>query len=181
MPVAWGSAHWCLNFGVFSCVPQLIYAAFADGLLLGSFFKRCSGWMFIVVWEIWWWWKVTLNTGSWRILKHKGEKGFGLDEKECDTWASSCDFCQQTSDWWGFQYRDWLLSCLPRKIYHYKWILYKNRKISNFIFNKHLQLWCICSSHTDVMWALSASERISSSWWKLMKWNETVYSLKNFQ
>lgn len=109
-----------------------------------------------------------------RILKHKGEKGFGLDEKECDTWASSCDFCHQTSDWWGFQYRDWLLSCLPRKIYHYKWILYKNRKISNFIFNKHLQLWCICSSHTDVMWALSASERISSSWWKLMKWNETV-------
>lgn len=67
MPVAWGSAHWCLNFGVFSCVPQLIYAAFADGLFLGSFFKRCSisGWMFIVVWEIWWWWKVTLNTGSW--------------------------------------------------------------------------------------------------------------------
>lgn len=180
MPVAWGSAHWCLNFGVFSCVPQLIYAAFADGLLLGSFFQTLLHlWMDVhcclrnmVVME---------GNFKHRILKHKGEKGFGLDEKECDTWASSCDFCQQTSDWWGFQYRDWLLSCLPRKIYHYKWILYKNRKISNFIFNKHLQLWCICSSHTDVMWALSASERISSSWWKLMKWNETVYSLKNFQ
>lgn len=180
MPVAWGSAHWCLNFGVFSCVPQLIYAAFADGLLLGSFFKRCSisGWMFIVVWEIWWWWKVTLNTGSWST---KVRRDLALMKRNVTPEPHRVTFVNRPQIWWGFQYRDWLLSCLPRKIYHYKWILYKNRKISNFIFNKHLQLWCICSSHTDVMWALSASERISSSWWKLMKWNETVYSLKNFQ